>query len=70
LLKKKKRLEPNLVGVVLLSQKTEGGLDDTTSETKDQMKGRLWKGNGRCDTELASARVEPSRAQKWVGLIF
>ncbi len=33
----------HLVGVVLLSQQTEGGLDDTTTETQHQVKGRLWK---------------------------
>ena len=35
----------HLVGVVLLSQQTEGGLDDTTTKTQHQVKGRLWKLN-------------------------
>ena len=31
----------HLVAVVLLSQDTEGRLNDTTTETKDQVEGRL-----------------------------
>ena len=37
----------HLVGVVLLGQDAEGGLDHTTTEAEHQVKGGLWKNEMR-----------------------